>query len=280
MTTSPSPFVTRYGAWALVAGASEGLGEAFAEQLAAAGMNLALVARRVGPLGRTAQRLRDTHRVEVLEVAADLAEVDGATRVLEALGDREVGLLVYNAALSVSGPFLEVPLATHQRALQLNCATPLVLVHALGGAMRARGRGALLLVSSLSGTVGTACLATYSGTKAFTNVFGEALWEELRDDGVDVLVSCAGATLTPGYEQRKPRSLPALAPRPMAAAAVARDALTKLGRGPRTIPGRGNRLASFTMRHLMTRGRAVRTMGSAGREVHAATMARRAEADE
>lgn len=280
MPASKHPLLLRYGPWAVVAGASEGIGQAFAEELATAGVGLVLVARRPAPLAQTAAHLRESHQVETLEVVADLAASDGAAQVLAALGAREVGLLVYNAALSVSGSFVDVPLATHQQALQVNCLTPLALVHTLAGAMRARGRGGVIWMSSLSGTVGTACLATYSGTKAFANIFGEALWDELRAEGVDVLVSCAGATLTPGYEQRKPRSLPVLAPRPMSAATVARDALAKLGRGPRTIPGRGNRLAAFAMRHLMTRRRAVRTMGRAGREVHAATTARWSESEE
>lgn len=267
-------FAARYGPWAVVAGASEGLGEAFAEALAGAGLGLVLVARRPDLLAATAARLRATHRVEVIELALDLGEPDAAAHLLDAVAGRAVGLLIYNAALSVSGAFLDVPLATHDRAVQVNCLTPLALVHGLGGPMRARRRGGLVLMSSLTGTVGTACLATYSGTKAFAAVFGEALWEELRTDGVDVVVSCAGATQTPGYQERRPRTLPALAPRPMAAAAVAHDALAALGRGPATIPGRGNRLAAFVMRHFMTRRSAVRTMGAAGREVHAATVAR------
>lgn len=272
----PADLAQRYGPWALVAGASEGLGEAFASQLAAAGLNLVLVARRPGPLAAAAERLRAAHGVEVRTMTQDLGMPGAAAAILRSVADIEVGALVYNAALSVSGDFLDVALDTHRAALQVNCLTPQALVHGLGGAMRRRGRGAIVLVSSLSGTVGGACLATYGGTKAFLNVFGEALWDELRDHGVDVVVSVAGATLTPGYERRRPTKLPALSPKPMPADAVARDALACLGQGPRTIPGRGNRVAAFFLRHFMTRRRAVQTMGAAGREVHAATVARHA----
>lgn len=257
-----------YGRWALICGASEGLGEAFAHEAAARGFNLFMVARRQGLLESSAERLRQRHGVTVRTLSLDLAEPGASHGLQAATADIEVGLLIYNAALSVSGDYLDVPLETHQRALQVNCLTLLGVVHWLGQAMRARGRGGIVLVSSLSGTVGTACLATYSGTKAFNNVFGEALWDELRGDNVDVVVSWAGATLTPGFEQRKPARLPRLAPRPMVPRAVAADALGALGRRPRSIPGLGNRFVSFLMGHFMSRRQAVETMGSAGRAVH------------
>lgn len=275
LNSSASPH--HYGPWALVCGASEGLGAAFASQLAQAGFHLVLVARRAGPLEAYADSLRQAvpaeHRTQVVTVALDLSTADAPQVLLDTLSSQgtDIGLLVYNAALSVSGDFIDVPLATHQAAMQVNVLTPMALVHSLGGDMARRGCGGIVLMSSLSGTAGTAALATYASTKAFNNAFGEALWDELRTRGVDVVVSVAGSIATPGYEARTPAKLPAMAPKPLQPAAVAEDALAALGKRPRTIPGFGNRVALFMMNHFMSRKQAVVTMGKAGRAVHLAT---------
>jgi len=273
MRRAQGGFRERYGPWAVVAGASEGLGAAFAERAAARGLNVALVARREGALREVAARVTGTHGGEARIVVADLAADEGAARIAAAVAELEVGLLVHNAALSAPGPFLDVPVEVHQRALQVNCGSQLGLVHALGGAMRARGRGGVVLVSSLSGFYGGGHLATYAATKAFGATLAEGLWFELAPAGVDVVASCAGATLTPGYRRRAPERLPRLAPKPMAPEDVAEDALSALGRGPRTIPGRGNRLASFILRAFVPRRKAIGLMSAAGREVFEAERA-------
>ena len=110
-------FAKKYGPWALVAGASEGIGAAFCEQLAQAGIHLIMVARRVGPLEQTAERLRKTG-VEVVTVSADLGDEQVAERLAPHLEGREVGLMVYNACASTIGPFVDTTEASKLASIQ------------------------------------------------------------------------------------------------------------------------------------------------------------------
>jgi short-subunit dehydrogenase len=259
-------FRARYGPWALVAGASVGLGAAFAEALAARGLRLILVARRPGPLAALAGRLRDGAGVEVRTAALDLGAAGLADAVRDLTRGLPVGLVVYNAADSRVGEFMDQSLDDHLHTIDVNCRGPVVLAHLLGKEMAARGRGGIVLVSSLAGFQGSALVATYAATKAFDTVLAEGLWDELRGRGVDVLACCAGATRTPSYEASRPRGGVA----PMAPAAVVADALAALGRRPSTIPGATNRLARLVMGHLMPRRVAVRIMGTTTRRMYGA----------
>src|SRR5262245_54681105 len=128
-------FAATFGPWALVAGASEGIGAAFATEIAARGLNIALVARRREPLEALAGHLARIYRVEPLPIVADLTAPDFLDTLQSELGHREVNLVVANAALSLLGPFLDQPLAMHQRELDLNCRAPLTLAHAFGAEM-------------------------------------------------------------------------------------------------------------------------------------------------
>jgi short-subunit dehydrogenase len=258
--------VQRYGPWAFVAGASEGIGRAFAEELARHGFSLILAARRPGPLESLAHELRTSHGSTVRTLGIDLADVSLSAKLAEATRDCEVGLAVYNAAHSTQGDFLDHALEDHLRAIDLNCRGPLAFAHFFGGAMRARGRGGLILMSSLSGLQGTAMVASYAATKAFNTVLAEGLWEELRGNGVDVLACIAGATRTPTYENSKPADGGTFA-RPMEAARVAQDALASLGHGPSTIPGGINRIASYVMRFL-PRAQAISLISGATRRMY------------
>jgi short-subunit dehydrogenase len=128
--------------------------------------------------------------------------------------------------------------------------------------MAERGRGGIVLMSSLTAFQGTPLVATYGATKAFGLTLAEALWDELAERGIDVLACCAGATLTPGYERVTPRrGSIGFAPRLQDPDEVAREALDALGRRPLIVTGRGNRVVSFMMRRLMSRQRAVLTIG-------------------
>ena len=259
-----SAFRERYGPWALVAGASAGLGEAFARQLAARGLHLVLLARRADALARVAAGLRTAHGVEVRIEAIDLGREDLAAAAERATAGAEIGLLVYNAAHSVIGPFLERPLAEHLRVVDVNVRGPLVLAHLLGGAMARRGRGGLVLMTSLAASQGNPLLASYAASKAFELVLAEGLWAELRGRGVDVLACRAGATRTPGYAASRPRrKVPLMEPDE-----VARQALAALGRRPSAVTGALNRVAAFAFQRLLPRRASIGIMERATRRLY------------
>ncbi len=219
----------RYGPWAVIAGASEGIGAAFATALATQGLDLVLVARRPEPLADLAARLP----VKTVTVSADLATSEGIDAVLEATADLEVGLVICNAAYSPIGPFLDTaPELTH-RALRLNCAAPLALAHAYLPVMAIRKRGGFVVMSSLAGQQGSPGISVYAATKAFGAVLAEGLWDEMRHHGVDVIAAVAGAVATPGLSRAATRR----APGTLSPAEVAGATLRALGSRPRTVPG-------------------------------------------
>src|SRR2546423_2538176 len=241
----------RYGPWAVVAGASEGIGAAFAAALAKENLDLVLVAGRAEPLAELASRLP----VRTVTVCADLAE--GVAPVLAATADLAVGLVVCNAAYSPIGPFLDSDPADTRRALDLNCAAPLALAHGYLPAMAARGRGGFVLMSSLAGQQGSPGLAVYAATKAFDVVLAEGLWGELRAHGVDLVTAVAGAVSTPGLAQSTGRAAPGtVTPDEVVAAALA--ALQR--RRPRTAPGPLMKVSSALMARLLPRRTAIGVM--------------------
>ena len=247
-----------------MAGASEGIGAAFARELVARGLKVVLAARRAGPLEELVASLRRIPGAEARAVACDLAADAGIEGLLRETRGLEVGLLVYNAASSTVGPFLDTSLDEHRRAVDVNASGALALTHALASSMAARRRGGVILLASLTAFQGTPLVASYGATKAFNLVLAEALWHELRPTGVDVLACCAGATLTPGYARVTPtRKASFFAPRPQVPEQVAREALRALGRRPFVVTGRGNRIAAFLMGRVLSRRRAVETIGRA-----------------
>ena len=255
-------FRDRYGAWALVAGASEGMGAQFAGQIASRGVNLVLVARRANLLRDLCETLAAEHGIEARAVAVDLAHPNALLEVAKATDGLEVGLLVYNAAHSRIGPFLDDPLEEHLKALAVNCRGPLMFSHTFGRAMADRGRGGILLMSSLAGGQGAPGIANYAATKAYDTVLAEGLWGELRPRGVDVLACCAGATRTPRYlaSQRESGHGGMAAPE-MEPGQVVAEALAALGKKPSMIPGIANRGAAWLMQRLLPRRTAVAIMG-------------------
>jgi short-subunit dehydrogenase len=258
-------FREKYGPWALVAGASVGLGAAFSVELARRGLNLILLSRRAEPLESLAAQLRKEFSVEVRTVAADLGDVSAAAQCEALANELPIGLLVYNAAYSKIGRFLDAALEDHLRTVDVNCRGPVALTLALGKPMAARKRGGILLMSSLAGGQGTPLVATYGATKAFNLVLAESLWHELRESGVDVLACRAGATRTPGYEASQPQGKqpPMMDPEP-----VVRQALDALGGGPSMVPGAINRLVAFVFARFLPRRVAVSIMGNATRKLY------------
>jgi len=258
-------FQERYGRYAIVAGASSGLGAAFARELAARKLDLLLLVRRRELLESLAAELGAAHGVDVRVAAVDLGAPDLLAQVRDAAAGLDVGLVVYNAAHSHIGPFLEQPLEDKLRIVDVNCRGPLVLADEFGRRMAARGRGGFVFMASMAAAQGSPLVATYAATKAFDLVLAEGLWDELGAHGIDVLACRAGATRTPNYEASQPKgNVPIMEPE-----AVARRALDSLGKRPSVVPGFINRIGDVFMTRLLSRRAAIRFMGKTTRRLYA-----------
>ena len=249
-------FPTRYGNWAVVAGASVGLGAAFAAELARRGMHLLLIARREQVLRSVADRLRRDHGIEIRVLVLDLASPKLAETLSNATADFEVGVIVYNAAFVPVASFLELEDDALDQLLHVNVQGPVRFLRALLPSMRERRRGAVVLMSSLAGMQGSPRIAAYAASKAFNTVLGESLWWELREHGIEVVVSCAGAISTPRYLKSTER----IAPGTMTPDEVARETLDALGKGPRVVPGALNRFFAVLFDRVLPRKTAIRLM--------------------
>lgn len=193
----------RYGPWAIVAGASEGIGAAFSRRLASRGVDLVLIARRQAPLVALADDIARTYGVTTRVLSLDLSAVGAEASLFEATAELEVGLVVYNAGGDDNGDvhFLDVDPDVWAAMVRRNCLVPMLAVHHYGTPMVERGHGGVLLVSSGAAWAGGARLAPYGATKAFDLVLGEALWAEWRKHGVDVLSLVVNATDTPAIRR-------------------------------------------------------------------------------
>jgi uncharacterized protein len=237
-------FAERYGPWALVAGASEGIGAAFARALAEQGCDLVLVARREGPLDELASELRAETGVEVRTAAVDLTGVDFIGQLEPVVADIEVGFLVHNAgADNHAGLFLERPAGDALHLLDLNCRSVVLLVHRFAPRLVERGRGGVILMSSMASVAGSGYTAGYAASKAYSRVLAEGLWLELGQHGVHVLSVPAGLTDTPAAE-RAGILRPGTGFDPMPSAVVVAEVLAALGDGPLLVPGEANRLGA------------------------------------
>ncbi|OBB73887.1 SDR family oxidoreductase [Mycobacterium sp. 852014-52144_SCH5372336] len=226
----------RYGPWAVIAGGSEGVGAEFAHQLAHAGINLVLIARKPDPLEQTAEACRRSG-VAVRTLAVDLTAPDALECTAAVTGDVEVGLLIYNAgANTCSEHFLDADLADFHTVIDLNIGTMLAMVQHFGRPMRDRRRGGILLVGSMAGYLGSVRHTVYGGVKAFGRIFAESLWLELRDYDVHVLELVLGVTRTPAMERVGLNfDMPGM--RVADPADVAREGLEQLANGPVYVAG-------------------------------------------
>ncbi len=235
----------RYGPWALITGASEGTGAAFAHRLADQGINLILVARREAPLAALAQQIR-ARGVECVTASVDLSAPDAAEKVIAAAGAREVGLLIANAGADTNGgAFLDRDVEAWRQLIQLNVLTTIDVVHHFAGAMPERGRGGVILVGSGACYGGLNGISVYSGAKAFLLCFGEGLWAELRHHGVDVLNLILGRTDTPAHRrllERNGQPIPAGMATPEE---VAEIGLERLPHGPDYNWGQADDVAGY-----------------------------------
>jgi short-subunit dehydrogenase len=258
-------FADIYGPWALVTGAASGIGRAFAHALARRGVSvLALDASEA--VTALADELRTRHGVGARALVCDLRDAKLGELLDGATGDLDFGMLVANAAMSKVGPFVEQELSDMLDALDTNCRATLLLTHRFAGRLAQRGRGGLVLLSSMSALWGTPLFANYAATKAYNMALAEALWDELAPLGIHVLGVCPGPTDTPGLRNVTPRALPASVP-VSSAEQVAEESLAQLGKGPLCIPGWKNRIISAVMSRLLPRSTVVRLNGVQTRRV-------------
>ena len=195
-------FSKQYGPWALVAGASEGVGKLFAQELARLGLNVVLIARRQAILETLSLDIERRYGVESKVLAVDLASENAVKKVLAAVEGIEVGFFVYCAGADADfAPFLDVPLTQAESMIQRNCLLPVQLCYEICKPMTERAKGAVVLVGSGAGFAGSQNMAAYSASKAFDMVFAEALYCELKPRGVDVLGLILGETDTPALRR-------------------------------------------------------------------------------
>jgi hypothetical protein len=178
----------KYGPWALVTGASSGIGEEFARQAAASGLNVVLLARREERLKEVAAELTARHHVQTRILAIDLGRDGILDRLAQTTDDIDIGLVVSNAGAGNPGPFISLPHERLREMVQLNVITHLDLAHHFGQQLAKRGRGGIVLVSAVAAAGGLPYMANDSATKAYPLNLGEALYVELRQSGVDVTV--------------------------------------------------------------------------------------------
>lgn len=259
-------FTERYGPVALVTGASSGIGKAFAEALAKRGFDLVLVARRLDMLDEVARDLATAHGIRAATFQADLAQPDAADQITAGTSSLDIGLVVSNAGFSMKGEHSGNDAATMTEMLMVNCHAPMQLTRTFIPRLRARGRGGIILTSSVEGLMGCPYSGAYSATKALVKALGEALWAELREDGIDVLTLCPGATESEaaaksGYDLSKMQGV-------MKAEDVAALTLEHVAEGPTFISSDHYR-AMFEKLAAMPRREALMAMAAGIKASHA-----------
>jgi short-subunit dehydrogenase len=180
-----------------------GIGAALSHEAARRGLNVVLLARGKDQLDATAAEIAEEHGVDVRTVAADLASPDIGGVVADATDDLDVGLFAYNAAVGPHGHFVDGDLDLHLLSVDVNCRTPVILCHHFGRKFAARGRGGIVMISSMAATQGSVNFGTYNAGKAFEWILTETLWTELADRGVDAVNVFVGATSSANYNAFK-----------------------------------------------------------------------------
>ncbi len=244
-------FKEQYGPWALVSGASAGIGAEFARQLARIGLNLVLIARRKQRIDTLARQLQSVNKIQVKAIAADLSRPDFLPSLVSAIGSLEIGLLVNNAGFGLAGAFLDHEVEKELALLDVNCRASLILAHAFGRKMAERQRGGIIFVSSVSAFIATPVEAHYAASKSYELFLAESLGYELKKHGVDVLALCPGATKTEFHVVAGSHPVTG-----MPVAPVVELAIKTLGKRAVAIPGWHNRLLvgllKLTPRRLQT----------------------------
>ncbi len=243
-----SAFNEKYGPWALVAGGALGIGEEFSRYVAGKGVNVIVLDREQAALDEIGAKLPEEFGIECLPVQVDLSADDMLDQVIRAVGDREVGLVVYNAAISDVGPFYKPSggLDFEKARIAVNVSGPMSLTYHFAKPMLARRAGGIVLMSSGTGLQGGPYYSAYSATKAYSIVLSEALWYEFKPYNVGVLAVAAGLTLSTAAVAMQHIDAEKL----QTTEEVVDEAMNALGKQPLLIPGEYNRENQETLSQL------------------------------
>lgn len=248
-------FQQQYGPWAIVTGASSGIGEAFAHALAARGLNLILIARRIDRLQALSAQLAQQHSVQVLALQTDLSDPTAWEGLVKDLEGYEVGLLVNNAGMSTNGPVHKVPMEKQLQLVNLNVTAPLVLSHRFGSKMLERKRGGVIHVGSQSSFFAVPYLTTYSASKAWLLHLGLGMAFEWRRQNVHVQTLCPGYTDTEMTAKIKGK-VPMVSPE-----FVVEKSLKNLGKKEVVSPNPSDWIRMVFMNRFLSRERAANFVG-------------------
>jgi len=232
----------RFGPWALVTGASSGIGKEFARQIAASGINVVLVARRDASLADLGRTISQEFDAQYRALAMDLSQEGFIVRLADATRDIDIGLVVSNAGTGNPGEFLKLDRQLLQATLQLNTMAHLDITHHFGAKLAERRRGGLILVGAMGAENGVPCMANDGAAKAYVHSLGEALHYEFKPLGVYVTVLAAGFTNTAVLEKfgLDPKTMPM---KPMSVEQCVSEGLSGLLKNrSRIVPGRMNRI--------------------------------------
>ncbi len=243
----------KHGPYALITGASLGIGEEFANQLAQKGFGLVLVARNRQKLDSIASRLSSTHRVDVRIIVLDLTKDTASEELVAATSELEIGLVVLNAGVYGFGALLDNSVEYERNLVQLNMMVPMQLAHFFGQKMARRQHGGILFLGSAGGFQAIPYNANYSASKAYVLLLGEALNYELKPLGVDVEVLAPGMTKTEGTDAMRGVDMSKMPGKPMQVAQVVAEGLAQFGKSPLVVPGLLNRLVARIGKHFMSR---------------------------
>lgn len=236
---------SKYGDWALVTGASNGIGKEIAKGLAQSKINLIINARNENELNMLAAKWRGQFGINIKTIAADLGTAKGISKIIEHTEDKEIGLLVTAAGFGTSGKFINNSLEEELNMMNVNCKAVLVLVYEFANRFKAQHRGGVILFSSLVAFQGTPYAANYAATKAYIQIFGEGLNVELKPYNIDVLVAAPGPVKT-GFGKRANMKMDnAESPE-----LVVKNVLNALGKKSTVVPGKIGKFLTYSLRLL------------------------------
>lgn len=228
----------KYGDWALITGASSGIGEAFSKILAGEQVNLVLTARRIERLNALGDALQKNYHIKVISIPADLSNEGDISRFIDECRDLKIGILINNAGAGNNVSFENSDLKKELDLLSLNCTAPVILTRYFLNGMIERRRGAVIFVGSIAGIIPNPIMSLYSASKAYNNVLGSALWYSQKRNNIDILSLAPGGTRTEFHQKAN------IKPGPVNASPeqVVHTAFRALGKKPLVVDGFVNKV--------------------------------------